>query len=142
VLGGASVTYSRDGSGAAGADAGVVVIGETPYAEGLGDRSDLKLAAEDVAAVRAVKTSGVPTIVVVVSGRPLVLEAILDDADAIVAAWLPGTEGGGVADVLFGDFPPTGMLGHSWPRSMAQVPVNWGDAGYDPLYPYGHGLSY
>jgi beta-glucosidase len=142
VLGGASVTYSRDGSNADGADVGVAVIGETPYAEGLGDRTDLSLAPEDVAAVRAVHRAGVPTVVVLVSGRPLVLEAILSDADAIVAAWLPGTEGGGVADVLFGDFPPTGKLGHSWPRSMAQVPVNWGDPAYDPLFPFGFGLSY
>jgi beta-glucosidase len=142
VLGGATVTYSRDGSGADGADAGVVVIGETPYAEGLGDRTDLSLAAEDVAAVRAVKRAGVPTVVVLVSGRPLILEAILGDADAILAAWLPGTEGGGIADVLFGDFSPTGKLSHSWPQSMAQIPINWGDSAYDPLYPYGHGLSY
>ena len=142
VLGGASVTYSRDGSGAEGADAGLVVIGETPYAEGLGDRSDLSLAAEDVAAVRAVKRAGVPTVVVLVSGRPLVPEAILADADAILAAWLPGTEGGGVADVLFGDYAPTGRLSHSWPRRMAQVPLNWGDPVYDPLYSYGYGLSY
>jgi beta-glucosidase len=136
------VTYSRDGSGAAGADAGVVVIGETPYAEGLGDRSDLSLSAEDVAAVRAVRGARVPTVVVLVSGRPLILDAILADADAILAAWLPGTEGAGVADVLFGDFPPTGRLSHSWPRSMAQVPINWGDAVYNPLFPYGYGLSY
>jgi beta-glucosidase len=142
VLGGASVTYSRDGSGADGADVGIVVVGETPYAEGLGDRSDLSLAAEDVAAVRAVRRARVPTVVVLVSGRPLVLEGVLADADAVVAAWLPGTEGAGVADVLFGDFAPTGKLSHSWPRSMAQVPVNWGDAVYEPLYPYGHGLSY
>lgn len=142
VLGGASVTYSRDGSGADGADVGVVVIGETPYAEGVGDRSDLSLAAEDVAAVRAVRRARVPTVVVLVSGRPLILDPILADADAIVAAWLPGTEGAGVADALFGDFAPTGRLSHSWPRSMAQLPVNWGDAAYDPLYPYGHGLSY
>jgi beta-glucosidase len=142
VLGGASVTYSRDGSGAAGADAGVVVVGETPYAEGLGDRSDLSLAPEDVAAVRAVARAGVPTVVLVVSGRPLVLDAVLRDADAILAAWLPGTEGQGVADVLFGDFAPTGRLSHSWPRTTAQIPVNWGDAGYDPLFPYSHGLTY
>jgi beta-glucosidase len=142
VLGGASVTYSRDGSGADGADVGVVVVGETPYAEGRGDQADLSLAAEDVAAVRAVRRAGIPTVVVLVSGRPMILDAILDDAGAIVAAWLPGTEGAGVADVLFGDFAPTGRLSHSWPRTMAQVPVNWGDAAYDPLYPYGHGLSY
>ena len=142
VLGGASVTYSRDGSGADGADVGVVVIGETPYAEGVGDRSDLSLAAEDVAAVRAVRSAGVPTVVVLVSGRPLILGPILADADAIVAAWLPGTEGAGVADILFGDFAPTGKLSHSWPRTMAQIPLNWGDAAYDPLFPYGYGLSY
>ena len=142
VLGGASVTYSRDGSGAEGADVGVVVIGETPYAEGVGDRTDLSLSAEDVAAVRAVRAARVPTVVVLVSGRPMLLGAILGDADAILAAWLPGTEGAGVADVLFGDFAPTGKLSHSWPRTMAQVPINWGDAVYDPLYPYGYGLSY
>ena len=142
VLGGAQVTYSRDGSGATGAEAGVVVIGETPYAEGRGDRSDLSLAAEDVAAVRAVEAAGVPTVVVLVSGRPLVLGDVGRTADAIVAAWLPGTEGAGVSDVLFGDYAPTGRLGHSWPRSMAQVPINVGDRGYDPLYPYGYGLTY
>jgi beta-glucosidase len=142
VLGGGSVTYSRDGSGADGADVGVVAIGETPYAEGLGDRSDLSLSADDIAAVRAVKRAGVPVVVLLVSGRPMILDAILHDADAIVAAWLPGTEGAGVADVLFGDYAPTGRLSHSWPRSMAQIPINWGDAAYDPLYPYGYGLSY
>jgi beta-glucosidase len=142
VLGGASVTYSRDGSGAEGADVGVVVIGETPYAEGLGDRTDLSLSAEDVAAVRAVHGARVPTVVVLVSGRPLILDAILGDGDAILAAWLPGTEGAGVADVLFGDFAPTGKLSHSWPRAMAQLPINWGDPVYDPLYAYGYGLSY
>jgi beta-glucosidase len=120
----------------------VVVIGETPYAEGVGDRPDLSLAPEDVAAVRAVKSAGVPTVVVVVSGRPLILGEVLGLADAIVAAWLPGTEGAGVADVLFGDHAPTGRLSHSWPRSMSQVPVNLGDPGYDPLFPYGHGLTY
>ena len=67
---------------------------------------------------------------------------VLGDADAIVAAWLPGTEGAGVADVLFGDYAPTGKLSHSWPRTMAQVPINWGDAGYDPLFAYGYGLTY
>jgi beta-glucosidase len=142
VLGGASVTYAVDGSGAAGADVGVVVIGETPYAEGVGDRSDLSLSATDVAAVQAVKRAGVPVVVVLVSGRPMILDAILREADAIVAAWLPGTEGAGVADVLFGDHAPTGKLPHSWPRAMSQVPINWGDASYDPLFPYGYGLSY
>ena len=136
------MTYSRDGSGAAGADVGVVVIGETPYAEGMGDRSDLSLDRRGRRGRRArVKRAGVPTVVVLVSGRPLILDAILGDADAIVAAWLPGTEGAGVADVLFGDYTPTGKLSHSWPRSMAQIPINGGDPGYDPLFPYGYGLT-
>jgi beta-glucosidase len=142
VPAGTEVTYSRDGSGAAGAEAGVVVIGETPYAEGAGDRADLSLAAEDVAAVRAVAAARMPTVVVLVSGRPMILGDVLGLADAIVAAWLPGTEGAGVADVLFGDHAPTGRLNHSWPRSMSQVPINVGDPGYDPLYPYGYGPTY
>jgi beta-glucosidase len=142
LLGGGTASYTRDGSGAAGASAGVVVIGETPYAEGLGDRDDLSLTAADVEAVRAVKRARVPTVVVLISGRPLILDPILRDADAIVAAWLPGTEGAGVADVLFGDYAPTGKLSHSWPRSMAQIPINLGDPGYDPLFPYGYGLTY
>jgi beta-glucosidase len=79
---------------------------------------------------------------VLISGRPLILEPILGDADAIVAAWLPGTEGAGVADVLFGDYAPSGKLSHSWPRSNSQIPINWGDPSYSPLFPYGYGLTY
>jgi beta-glucosidase len=142
VLSGTAVTYARDGAGAAGADVGIVVVGETPYAEGVGDRADLSLDAEDVAAAQAVHASGIPTVVVLVSGRPMILGPVLAEADALVAAWLPGTEGEGVADVLFGDVAPTGRLSHSWPRSMAQVPVNVGDTDYDPLFPYGYGLSW
>jgi beta-glucosidase len=81
-------------------------------------------------------------VVVVVSGRPLILGDALGMADALVAAWLPGTEGAGVADVLFGDYRPTGKLSFSWPRSTAQIPINVGDAPYDPLFPFGFGLSY
>jgi beta-glucosidase len=81
-------------------------------------------------------------VVVVVSGRPMILGDVAEQADAIVAAWLPGSEGQGVADVLFGDFQPSGKLSFTWPRSMAQVPINVGDAAYDPLYAFGHGLGY
>jgi beta-glucosidase len=136
------VTYARDGSGAAGAEAGVVVVGEAPYAEFLGDRADLSLSAEDRAAFASVKKAGIPVVVVVVSGRPMILGEVAEQADAIVAAWLPGSEGQGVADVLFGDFQPSGKLSFTWPRSMAQVPINVGDAAYDPLYAFGHGLGY
>jgi beta-glucosidase len=80
--------------------------------------------------------------VVLVSGRPLVLGKLEALADALVAAWLPGSEGAGVADVLFGRYAPTGKLGHSWPRSIRQVPINVGDEHYDPLYAFGYGLTY
>jgi beta-glucosidase len=139
---GTEVTYSRDGTGAAGADVGVVFVGETPYAEMLGDREDLSLAREDLEAIANVKKAGIPLVVVLVSGRPLILGDALGMADAVVAAWLPGTEGAGVADVLFGDYKPTGKLSFSWPRSTAQIPVNVGDAKYDPLFPFGFGLTY
>ena len=136
------MTFAVDGKGAAGADVGVVVIGEKPYAETDGDRSDLRLAPEDVAAVENMKAAGIPVVVILLSGRPLILGKVIDKADAFVAAWLPGTEGDGVADVLFGAYKPTGKLSFSWPRSMAQVAVHRGDPNYNPLFPYGYGLSY
>jgi beta-glucosidase len=129
------VTFSKDGSGATGATVGVVVIGETPYAEMKGDRPDLALAPEDIAAVKTMKAAGIPVIVVLVSGRPMILGDVLDQASAVVAAWLPGTEGQGVADVLFGDYKPTGKLSFTWPRSVGQ-----GTAA--PLFAYGYGLKY
>jgi beta-glucosidase len=136
------VTHSADGSGAEGADVGVVVIGETPYAEMVGDREDLTLAAEDVAAVRNMKRAGIPVVAVLLSGRPMIIEQALGECDAFVAAWLPGTEGQGVADVLFGDYRPVGKLSFTWPRSMAQIPINAGDRRYDPLFKYGFGLTF
>jgi beta-glucosidase len=136
------VTFSRDGAGAEGAEVGVVVIGETPYAETLGDRTNLSLAAEDVATIVKMKELKIPIVVILLSGRPLIVSDILEKADALIAAWLPGTEGGGVADVLFGDFKPTGKLSFTWPRNMNQIPINVGDANYDPLFKFGYGLSY
>jgi beta-glucosidase len=136
------VTHSKDGTGARGADVGIVVVGETPYAEMVGDREDLRLAREDVAAIENMKRAGVPVVVVLLSGRPLIIEDVLDKCDAFVAAWLPGTEGQGVADVLFGDFRPTGKLSFSWPRRMSDIPVNVGDRNYNPLFRYGFGLTF
>jgi beta-glucosidase len=136
------VAFAADGKGAEGADVGVVVIGEKPYAEMNGDRRDLHLAPEDVAAVENMKAAGTPVVVVLLSGRPMILDNVIDKADAFIAAWLPGTEGDGVADVLFGDYKPTGKLSFSWPRTMAQIGVHQGDAGYDPLFKYGYGLSW
>ena len=136
------VTFSTDGTDAAGAAIGVVVIGEKPYAEGWGDRADLSLAKEDVEAVANMKQAGIPVVVILVSGRPMIVNKVLEQADAFLAAWLPGTEGQGVADVLFGDYSPTGKLPFSWPRSMAQIPSHPGDRNYDPLFKYGYGLKY
>ena len=112
------VTYSADGMGAAGATVGVVAIGERPYAEGMGDREELSLAPEDVAAVDRMKAAGIPVVVVLYSGRPMAIQPALEKADAFVAAWLPGTEGAGIADVLFGDCKPTGKLSFRWRRCL------------------------
>lgn len=136
------VTFSKDGSGARGADVGVVVVGETPYAEGVGDREDLSLDTEDAATIERMKEAGIPVVVVLISGRPLIVNEALARADAFVAAWLPGTEGQGVTDVLFGDYRPTGKLSFTWPRTNAQIPINVGDSDYNPLFPYGFGLTF
>jgi beta-glucosidase len=138
-----AVTFSGDevGPAAARADVNVVVVGEEPYAEGRGDRTIPELTKADEALVADVKAAGKPVVLLLLTGRPLLTSA-LGHADAVVVAWLPGSEGEGVADVLYGDFKPTGRLSHSWPRELTQIPINYGDASYDPLYPYGFGLSY
>jgi beta-glucosidase len=134
------VTYSANGSGAAGYDVAIVVVGEGPYAEGSGDRTDLHLSSTDVNTINRVRDSGTPYVIVLISGRPMIVTSQIADADAFVAAWLPGTEGQGVADVLFGDYGFTGKLSFSWPRDMNQIPINVGDANYNPLFPFGYGI--
>lgn len=136
------VTYSVDGDGAEGASVGVIVIGETPYAEGRGDRENLSLSSEDLSVIANLKRVRIPLVAVLLSGRPMIINDVLEECDALIAAWLPGTEGQGIADVLFGDHKPTGKLSCSWPRSMDQVPINLGDSNYNPLFPYGYGLTY
>jgi beta-glucosidase len=136
------ITFSADGTGGAGADVVVAVIGEKPYAEMKGDQQDLSLPAADLQVLRNARTVGAPVVVVLLSGRPLILGDALEMSDALVAAWLPGTEGQGVADVLLGQVKPKGKLPFSWPRSMSQVPINLGDINYDPLFPFGYGLKW
>ena len=131
----ATVTHSTDGSGIGKADIAVVVIGEMPYAEGKGDRKDLSLSAADIALVKKVKQSGAAVVTVLLSGRPMVLGEALDASDAFVAAWLPGTEGMGVTDVLFGDFKPTGKLPHVWPRTARSSKG-------ESAFTFGYGLTY
>lgn len=140
----ASATFSRDASADTdGHDVGVVVVGETPYAEGIGDVGnghDLELTAADKAAVDKV-CAAMKCAVLIVSGRPQLIGDKLGDIDALVASWLPGTEGDGVADVLYGKKAFTGQLPVTWPKSESQLPVNVGDAAYDPQFPYGWGLT-
>jgi beta-glucosidase len=121
VSAGTTVTYSADGSDLSGADAIVVVAGEDPYAEMKGDRQDLNLPATDKALIAKAKATGAPVITILYSGRPLILGSALADSAAFVAAWLPGTEGEGMADVLFGDQPFTGTLARNWPQSNDPV---------------------
>jgi beta-glucosidase len=143
TLGIENVTYSPDGSRAPEeADVAIAVIGEAPYAEWKGDRDNLALSEDDVRTLENLADRGISTVVILISGRPMIIAPHLDKADALVAAWLPGTEGAGVADVLFGDVSFTGKLSHSWPRTMDDIPINFGDTPYNPLFPFGFGLSY
>ncbi|MET9412284.1 glycoside hydrolase family 3 N-terminal domain-containing protein [Streptomyces sp. NPDC002935] len=141
---GGDVTYSQDASAPTGGyDVGVVVVGETPYAEGVGDvgnGNDLELTAADKAAVDKV-CAAMKCAVLVVSGRPQLIGDRLGAVDALVASWLPGTEGDGVADVLYGRRAFTGQLPVTWPKAESQLPINVGDASYDPQFPYGWGLT-
>jgi beta-glucosidase len=138
------VTYSPDGTGAEGASMGIAVIGEQPYAEGLGDRADLSLDEDDVNTVVNLKGAGIPVAVILVSGRPMIINEVLAQSDAFVAAFLPGTEGKGITDVLFGDHKPSGKLSFSWPKSNDQLPpnINGPEEKYHPLFELGFGLSY
>ena len=137
-----NVTFSKDGSGAAGADAGVLVIGEKPYAEMFGDRTikELHLDAEDKAALANMKAAGIPVAVLLISGRPMLIDDVMAQAGAWVAAWLPGSEGEGVADVLFGDMPFKGKLSFTWPKSDS-TSLHIGDTGYKTLFALGYGLK-
>jgi beta-glucosidase len=154
------VQYSETASDTIPANAaGVVVVGETPYSEGFGDvggpqwgfdpgdhgvlrpKQTMQLSDADTLAIRKVCSQAASCTVLVISGRPMIIPPeVLDQIDALVASWLPGSEGMGVADVLFGKKGFTGKLPVSWPRSLAQEPINVGDPGYDPLYRFGFGL--
>jgi beta-glucosidase len=160
VAPGAQVTYSKDGSApTAGSDVAVVVVGETPYSEGFGDiggprwgydpgengvlrePKSLDLQPGDAAVIDKVCGAIDKCVVMVVSGRPQVIPpAQLAKIDSLVASWLPGSQGEGVADVVFGNKPFTGKLSHTWPANAAQEPINVGDANYHPAFPYGWGL--
>jgi beta-glucosidase len=122
------------------ADVGIVVVGEMPYAEGFGDTPDLNLSEQDVALIDRLRPTCKRLVLILISGRPMIVIDQLAKCDAFVAAWLPGTEGQGVADVLFGDYPFTGKLPYTWPRSMDQIPLSQAHS-QEPLFPFGYGLG-
>ena len=137
-----SIHYSKYGDNLLNPDVVVVVVGEKPYSEGVGDRESLHLSDEDIKLLKKVKNSNLPHVVVLISGRPMIINESLTESDAFVAAWLPGSEGKGISDVIFGDYNFTGKLSMTWPKSMNQIPINYGDSNYDPLFQFGFGLSY
>ncbi len=149
--GGGKATLAVNGKFAAKPDVAIIVFGETPYAEFTGDRPTLEYSPDDksdLALLKSLKAAGVPTVAVFLSGRPMWVNPELNAADAFVAAFLPGTEGSGVADVLIAgkDGRPAndfrGRLSFSWPKRIDQNVLNKRDAGYDPLFPIGYGLTY
>ncbi|WP_424141302.1 glycoside hydrolase family 3 protein [Sphingosinicella ginsenosidimutans] len=148
---GGHATLSADGSFTDRPDVAIVVFGENPYAEFVGDRRSIEYSPaddSDLQLLRRLRAQGIPVVSVFLSGRPLWVNPEINASDAFVAAFLPGSEGGGVADVLFAnpdgsvrnDF--RGRLSFSWPRRPDQMPLNVGDSNYDPLFPYGYGLRY
>ncbi len=148
---GGTVTYNAAGEFSHKPDVAVVVFGEEPYAEGAGNVQSLDYVSPgdaDLALLKKLQSAGVPVVAVLLTGRPLWINPELNASDAFVVAWLPGTEGAGVADVLFRnaagevnhDF--IGKLSFSWPKHIAQLALNRNDAEYQPLFPYGFGLTY
>jgi len=149
--GGGSAELSTDGSFQHKPDVAIVVYGETPYAEGWGDISTLVYHPgddRDLQMLKRLKAQGIPVVSLFLSGRPLWVNPEINASDAFVAAWQPGTEGAGIADVIIGtaDGKPRrdfhGKLSFSWPRLASQTTLNRGDAHYDPLFAYGYGLHY
>lgn len=141
---GGDAILSVDGSFEEKPDVAIVVFGEEPYAEGHGDRETLIYqhgSKKDLALLEKLKSQGIPVVSVFISGRPMWVNAELNASDAFVAAWLPGSEGAAVADVLFGKQDFKGKLSFSWPSEPQQI-VNKGDETYEPLLPYGFGLTF
>jgi beta-glucosidase len=132
---GTEVIHSADGNDLKSADAVIVVLGELPYAEFMGDRADLEMSPADVALVEKAKVRGAPVVTILLSGRPLRLGSALSASDAFIIAWLPGSEGQGVADILFGDVKPTGKLPLPWPASEDSPHAK-------PQFEFGFGLGY
>ncbi|MEO0595846.1 MAG: glycoside hydrolase family 3 C-terminal domain-containing protein, partial [Chloroflexota bacterium] len=138
--------FTDDEGNPARGDVGIVVVGEEPYAEWFGDDASLTLTSRDRDLVENMREQVDTLIVVLISGRPMVIDEQLNLADAFVAAWLPGTEGDGIADVLVGDQDFVGTLPFTWVRSVEQLPYDFDNIPMDgceaPLFPRGYGLTY
>ena len=148
-----NVVYDKDATqNHFDADVAIIIVGETPYAEFFGDighesnTRKLMLTEEHQKYIKTYADKGVKTVVVLVSGRPLVVTDQIESSDAFIASWLLGSEGCGVAEVLFGDFNFSGKLPHSWPASIEDYKGKYGpnfwDNSIQPLYPFGFGLKY
>lgn len=148
-----NVVYDKDATqNHFDADVAIIVVGETPYAEFFGDIGHesntraLTLTKEHQNYIKSYSEQGVKTIVVLISGRPLVVSNQIEQSDAFLAGWLPGSEGDGIAEVLFGDFNFLGKLPHSWPKSISNFNGKYGPnfwkKSVKPLYPFGYGLKY
>lgn len=135
------ITHSLDTKGSEGADLILVVVGENPYAEMKGDRDQVVLSQADQDLITSAHATGSKVAIIIISGRPLILNAAFEQADAIVAAWLPGSEGAGVADILLGKNPVTGKLSYAWPVSMNEVPAAVHQH-KNLRFPVGYGLRY
>ena len=138
--------FNNDDGNPAQADVGIVAVGENPYAEWFGDDATLTLARSDIQLIEQMREQVDQLVVVLISGRPLVIDEALNTADAVVAAWLPGTEGNGVTDVLLGERDFVGQLPYTWPRTADQLPFDFDSIPTDsceaPLFPFGYGLTY
>lgn len=140
------VEFNVEGNFSGMADVGIAVVGEKAYAEGVGDTGNLNLSEKDINVISNLRSHSQKLVVVILSGRPLVITKQFQQAEAWVAAWLPGTEGAGVADVLFGDLPFTGKLPYTWPRDHSQLPINLNNSTdktgcQAPFFPFGFGLG-
>jgi len=145
---GGSVELSSDGAWSEKPDIAIVVFGEHPYAEFQGDRDTVDYSSDGpLQLMKKLQAEGIPVVSVFLSGRPLWINPELNASNAFVAAFLPGSEAAGIADLLIGDMAGnprhdfTGKLSFSWPRDPMQTPLNVGDGDYRPLFAYGHGLS-
>jgi beta-glucosidase len=145
---GGTATLSVDGRFATKPDVAIVVFGESPYAEFQGDRETLDYQGDELTLLQSLRAAGIPVVSVFLSGRPMYATPEINASNAFIAAFLPGSEGGGVADLLFRSangavaYDFRGKLSFSWPRAPDQTPLNVGDADYNPLFAFGYGLSY